>query len=387
MRKLAVNKLLLIIIITSLLVKIGFYVYAVIKVPSAKFMPDTPTYTEPGINLIEKGVFATYSKNGQIQYEINRTPGYPIFIAFLNKVLNLSFDSIILIQIFLITYAGYIVYKAACQLDKTIGLLAAFIFLFDQPTTISCLMLLTEALYTVFIAIFIYFFLKYLKEYKMTTLVTSTLALVIATYIRPVSYYLGICLAAGIIYILFRISLKKAILHAFVLLFIFYSSLGLWHYRNYLRTGNADFTVIDNTDLQHMGLTHKYIRDGGLENTKMGPFMYYTNHTMRSAIQFFTLPGTLKYLKSKPLKVASKIFGYPWVIFWLTGLIFARYTDTPYRFLLMTVLYFALASVVVTGLCVGSRFRVPIMPLISIISASGWARIVTQFFKGKETSS
>lgn len=380
MSKLYNNKILLLIIISMALAsKLALFSYAAIKAPSAKFMPDTPTYVEPGINLIEKGAFAVFSDSGEIRYEIKRTPGYPIFVAILNKVLRLSFDSIIIVQILLITLAGYIVYKAAYELDENTALLACFIFLFDQPTTISALMLLTEALYTVFIAFFLYLFLKYLRENKISSLISSTLMLVIATYVKPTSYYLGLCLAGGVIYAFFRLDIKKAVVHAVILLLIFYSSLGLWQYRNYARTGNADFTVIDDIDLRHMGLINKYERDGGLERIRMGPFMYYFSHTTRSVIQFFTIPGTLKYLESKGIKAASKIYGYPWMVFWLIGLFFAKYDKLPYRFLLLVVLYFALASVIVTGLCVGSRFRVPVMPLISILSASGWVRIAAKF--------
>jgi len=381
MRKLASNKTILLIIILSLSIKLAIFVYTAIKVPSAKFMPDTPTYIEPGINLIENGFFGTFDDNGKARYEINRTPGYPIFIALLHKIFKLSFDSIIIVQILLITFAGYAVYKAAYELDKKIALLAAFIFLFDQPTTISTLMLLTEALYTVFMAFFIYLFLKYLRGYKTAHLISSALMLVMATYIRPVSYYLGICLAGGIAYWLFRIDYKKAMAHGLIFLLIFYAFLGPWHYRNYIRTGNADFTIIDNADLNHMGLIHKYVREGGFQKTKMNPLLYYTSDAAKSTIQFFILPGTFKYFKSKPLKVASKIFGYPWVAFWLIGLLCAGYDKLPCRFLLLTVLYFVLVSVVVTGLCVGSRFRVPIMPFLSILSASGWLKLAGKFRK------
>lgn len=378
MRKLTPNKILILVIIASFTLKLALFGYAAIKVPSAKFMPDTYTYTEPGINLIEKGVFATFDDSGEIRYEINRTPGYPIFIAILNKVLKLSYDSIIIVQIFLITLAGFIVYKAAYELDRNIALLAALIFLFDQPTTIATLMLLTEALYTVFMAFFMYLFLKYLRGYKIHSLISSALILAIATYIKPTSYYLGICLAVGIVYVLLRINIKKAIVHVLTLLLVFYSVLGLWHCRNYVRTGRADFTVIDNRNFNQYALTHKYARYKVSKKIEMDPLPYYVNHTVRSFIQYFTIPGTFKYFKSRGLKVASKIYGYPWMVFWLVGVFFARYDKLPYRFLLLTALYFALVSVVIVSLCVGSRFRVPIMPLISILSASGWVRIVAR---------
>ena len=363
------------IIAASLAFKFGLFGYTLIKAPDSKFMPDTATYIDPGMILIEKGVFATFSDDGEIIYETNRTPGYPVFIAVLNKVFKIPFNGIIIIQILLITFAGYFVYLAANEVDARIGLLAAFIFLFDQPTTISALMLLTEALYTVFIALFMYFFLKYLKNYRAGYLFLSTSILALATYIRPVSYYLGICLAAGVVYALFRSDLKKALLHGLILLTLFFSIIGPWHYRNYARTGNADFTVIDDQDLRHMGLTNNYSRYKESRQIDAHPFVYYTEQTIRSTVQFFTLPGTFKYLQYRPLKVASKIFGYPWMVFWLAGLLFAGLDKMPKKFLASTVIYFALVSIFVTGLCVGSRFRVPVMPLIAVLSACGWVRI------------
>lgn len=378
------QRILLLIIISSLLIKLALFSYAAINVPSAKFMPDTPSYIEPGVNLVEKGVFATIDDAGNILYENNRTPGYPLFLAVLNRVFGLSFNFIILIQILLITLTGFIVYKTAYELDKNIALLASFIFLFDQPTTISSLMLLTAALYTVFMAGFIYLFLKYLRERKIGTLTLSALILAAATYIRPTSYYLGICLACGILYAFLRIDIKKGIIHALIMLLIFYSILGLWHYRNYVRVENPDFTIIDNLDLNHMGLLHKYHRDGGFRGTGQQPFYYYVNRSVRSTIEFFTLPGTLKYLKSRPIRVVSKIYGYSWMVFWIIGLAFSGFGRLEYRFLLLTILYFMLAAVIITGLCISSRLRVPAMPLISILSAVGWVKIVANLKHWKD---
>ena len=372
------NDIILLIII-SLGVKLALFAYASIRVPSLKSMPDTPTYSEPGINLVDKGFFGSYDERGEIHYEMNRTPGYPLFLGVLHKTLNLSFDSIILIQILLITLAGYIVYRTALAVDRSSALLAAFIFLFDQPTTLASLMLLTEALYAVFISGFIYFLIGYLNSKRMSFLICSVLILAAATYIRPVSYYLGVCLSVGVLYALYRFSVKKALIHALIVLLLFYPLLGVWHYRNFNKTGNADFTVIDNRDLNHMGLLNKYERDGGAEGTGMGPVRYYAVLTAESVAQFFTLPGTFKYFKSEPLRMVSKIFGYPWVFFWLAGLFFARYADIRNQSLLLITLYFMAVSIVVVGLCVGSRFRVPAMPLISILSASGWARLYSIF--------
>lgn len=365
----------LLIVILSLAIKLALFFYAALNAPDAKFMPDTITYLKPGVNLVEKGLFGIVDDEGGIKYEKIRTPGYPLFLGLLTRTLDLSFDAVIIIQILLVTLAGFIVYKAGQLLDKKIAILSAVFFLFDLPVTISSLMLLTEALYTFFMALFMYLFFRYLKEYRLGILISSALILALATYIRPISYYLAICLGCGVFYLLLGRDIRKCISHTVILLLIFYLLVGLWQYRNFVKTENADFTTVDNIDLTNMGLTHKYRRDGGFEYTGQSPFMYYADRSIRSFVEFFTLPGTLKYFKSKPLKVVSKIYGYGWVGFWLAGLFFAGFKKIEQRFLFFTILYFATVSVIVIGLCISSRLRVPVMPLISILAANGWARI------------
>lgn len=366
------DKALILIILASLAIKLAIFGYGMIKMPSYKFMPDTPTYTEPGTNLVEKGVFATFANDGTIKYEVIRTPGYPLFLGFFNKSMGLSLDWVIVIQLLLITFTGYVVYRAAYELDKKTALLAAFIFLFDLPVTMTSLLLLSESLYTVFIAIFMYLFLKYLKTHNIYILMSSAVLLVIATYIRPISYYLGLCVAGGILLALITSNFRKAMAHCLIFFIVFYSLTGMWSYRNYIRTGTAEFSPIGKMDLQSMGLTHKYAREILSKDIKTTPVLYYAGQAAKCINIFFTRPGTLKYLRSMPIKVISKVFGYPWVVFWMTGLFFARYNKITHLFLLFTILYFMAVSVAGAGLCVGSRFRAPVMPLISILSAGGW---------------
>jgi len=72
------------------------------------------------------------------------------------------------------------------------------------------------------------------------------------------------------------------------------------------------------------------------------------------------------------------------MIFCFIGFLSARYNKLEQQFLLLTILYMMLVSVIVVGLCMGSRFRVQAMPLISILSATGWVRITGAFKRWKE---
>ena len=68
-----------------------------------------------------------------------------------------------------------------------------------------------------------------------------------------------------------------------------------------------------------MGLLHKYTRQSEITRKETGPLLFYIKDTTKSFLNFMTRPGTLKYLRSTPLKVASKIFGYPWIIALIIG--------------------------------------------------------------------
>ncbi len=360
------------IIALSLLIKFALLWYIAVFNPDTIFMPDSPTYIEPGVNLIKKGVFADMAEDGSLSPETIRTPGYPLFLGIMAEVLAFQPMGIVAVQILLITLAGYLVYKAACLITPRGAPLALIFFLFDIPVTLTALMLLSEGLYTFCMALFTLCILSYLTSEKKSWLVAAALMLASATYIRPVSYYLGICVGLGILVTGSGKNTKQAIVRALIFLLVCYIPLGAWHYRNYVVAEKADFTAIDDIDLAHMGMLHNYTRTPEDIREKTGPVRYYASLISKSIIQFFTAPGTFKYLSSEPLKIFSKIYGYPWVAFWLLGLFFARYRSPSAQFLGLTTLYFMLVSVYVVGLCVGSRFRAPAMPFIAILSAQGW---------------
>ena len=364
------------IVVIALIIKLSLFAFAAIHAPQSKIQPDSDSYIKTSATLASKGVFALQDEKGAFVYDIVRTPGYPLFLALFNGVMKVPFNGIILIQIGMTLLTALIVYRAALEIDPKIALLSSVIILLDPPITIFSLMILTETLFMFLMALFILCFTLYLKRREAVFLLSSALLLAFATYVRPISYYLGFAVAVFIVYALRKDGLKKALSHALILLLIVYSLIGAWQFRNYARCESAAFSSLERSNLSGIGLIKSYGRNKDPFTKNASPVAYYTSVSVRCLMSLMTRPGNLKYLQSDLLTAVGKVLSYPWMILWMLGFIWGiirMRRNIYYQFLLFAALYFIVISVVGAMWTAGERLRVPIMPFIAIISAYGWA--------------
>ena len=111
------------------------------------------------------------------------------------------------------------------------------------------------------------------------------------------------------------------------------------------------------------------------------PAAYYCNVTARCFLSLFTRPATFKYFGNRALTVAGKIFSYPWIAFWMAGLLVGLAKmrgNVNYYFLAFMIFYFTATTIVATMWGSGPRFRIPMVPFIAILSAYGWQKIRSQ---------
>lgn len=370
------SKSLIWIIAFALAIKIFLLAFAVISAPQSMFQNDSHDYLQTAEVLASRGIFATQDQDGSYRYEIYRTPGYPLFLAFFHDLLKIPLWGILLLQVILTLLTAFIVYRTALVIDQRIAFLSAVIILYDLPVTFFSLIILAETLFLFFISLFLYGFVIYLKNGKIGLLISLAIILAAATYIRPISYYLGIAAAALIIYANTGKGIKKIIIHTLVFLAVVYSAIGAWHYRNYLHFKQPVFSSVSSSDLARFGIFRSYARDKQAQEKKEPPVVYYIKAGTQYLMFLMTSPGTLKDLKSPPLRIAGKISGYFWVALWMlgfiVGLIKIKY-NIYYKAILLFIIYFAAISVAGVTFLVEERFRVPMMPFIAIISAYGWA--------------
>lgn len=369
------KKKFLIVLFIALVIKFSLFAYAEIYAPQEKFKDyDTKTYLEPAESIAKDMIFATKNENGTFGYNLHRTPGYPFFIAVLHGFLRIPYTGIILVQIFLAILAALITYKTAMLIDRRLAYLSALIVLFDPPITIFSLTLLTETLFLFLISIFMFLFILYLKKGGIKFILLSGLFLSLATYVRPVSYLLGIAMTLFIIYFSLRTKNKKRLVHALLFIAVVYSLIGIWQLRNYRVNRSNTFSSV--TD--YAKYYKKNIRNDDAFTQSLPPVPYYLNAVSRCFVSLMTNPGTLKNFGSRALTRGGKILAYPWMVFWLIGFLvgISKIENNFYlQFLSFVVVYFICASVGGVLFGVSSRLRVPMVPFIAILSANGWVWI------------
>ncbi len=365
------------IIAAAVLIKLFLFAFLVFYAPQGRFQNDSADYIESAGILSSQGTFARAGVNDALRYDLHRAPGYSFFLSILHNAMKLPINAVIFIQILLALLAAGITYKTAAWIDPKIAFLSVVIVLYDPPVSIFSLMILSEILFFFLLACFMLIFVRYLKEKRVYQVIAAALLLAAATYVRPISYYLGVALAVFILYADIRAgSFKKAIAHALVFLVGVYSLLGIWECRNYRLTGSRTFASVIQGNPKAFGLWGSFSRQDNQTQNKAQPVVYYAKTASRCFLSLLTRPGQFKYFKSAVLSAVGKAFAYPWMVFWMLGFVIgvvkAR-RNIYYQFMLFVIAYFIAASIGGAGLLVGERFRVPMVPFIAVLSAYGWS--------------
>ncbi|MBU0468229.1 MAG: glycosyltransferase family 39 protein [Candidatus Omnitrophica bacterium] len=381
------NRKFIVLIAIALLLKIALFSYVACSARQSMFAPDSEGYIKTGITLITEGKFATENTKGIFIYQLYRTPGYPLFLGILNVFFRIPLIGIVFVQMVLTVIAGYFTYKAALLIDEELAPLSALIVLFDPPATVFSMMLLTEALFLFLISLFMYLFLSFLRTEKIVSLVLSALVIVAAVYVRPVVYFIPVAMAIFLVFVFMRKSPKKAFFNALVFALIVYGMIAPWHLRNIKRFNMNKFCSINNATISEQwgtGLYRSYKRNKDPISKGLPPVAYYSNVTARCLFSLFTRPANFKYFGNRAITVVGKVFSYPWIFFWMLGLLVGLSKmkgNTALYFLAFIILYFTTTTVFATMWGSGPRFRVPMVPFMAILSAYGWQNIKRRFCK------
>ena len=199
---------------------------------------DTASYLEPGRNLILHGIFSSAG-----QPEIDRTPGYPIF-AMLS---GMAFDNVLLTvvaQILISLITMLVLSRIADHLypNRNIGIRAAWLYAFEPLSILMVVRLMPETLFVLILLLAIERLLAFQSTLKLSYLAASGVFLAAATYVRPVSFYLGFFLAAGLAITVPKPNLRwKA---PAVMLLCFVPWLAVWQIRNAAETDYNGFSSI-----------------------------------------------------------------------------------------------------------------------------------------------
>jgi hypothetical protein len=197
---------------------------------------DAASYLEPGRNLLHFGRFCT-----GVLPEIDRTPGYPLFLA----IVSLPGAAIAaLAQVILSVLSVVLVWRLARAVFKEdrIALTAAWLSAFEPVSIIYSVRLLPETLFLVLLLLSLERLAVFLSGHRLPILAAAGLWLAAATFVRPVSYYLPAALALGLFVALARVPGLRWKAPAVLLCVLPW--LAAWQARNWLETGFAGFSSI-----------------------------------------------------------------------------------------------------------------------------------------------
>lgn len=206
---------------------------------------DSNSYLSVAGNLKGKGMF---SADG-IQYDAFRTPGYPLIIAaFLG--LGLSGESVVFAQILLMAATAFAIYIIVRMVTKSemAGLLANLLFFLDIAHYSYDFMILSETLFYSLLVFSLLFFCSWLLQGKRTSLwILFSLILNYALLTRPILQYFMVLV---VIALLVALIMKKVNWkHFLIFTTIFMVCFGGWSFRNYLRTGDLEYSSVRNYNL------------------------------------------------------------------------------------------------------------------------------------------
>ena len=222
--------------------------------------PDTGTYIQPTQELLSDG---TFSVNGKA--ELHRTPGYSLILAPGIAANHVEVVTIAL-QIFLSASSVWLVFLISFEIFSSYraALIAAWLYAIEPLSVLYTSKLLTETWFAMLLLLSVYFLIRHLKLQRTEAgpvtkcLFISAAALAGATYVRPVSYFLPICIFVGWVLVILlgywtkRVSsVAVKLTSAIGFIIVSMSLIVAWQVRNYVETSYSGFSAVQDANLYY----------------------------------------------------------------------------------------------------------------------------------------
>lgn len=217
--------------------------------PETLMRPDSITYINPAKALVSDFAFST--EPGSEEPAMLRTPGYPLFLAsifFISGgslklciIASAVIGALICIPIFLCGNL-FSSWKA--------GFIASLLFALNPTAIALSPMFLSDTLFALFIALQVYFFLRFAKSTFGLYFFMSVAIAAVAAYIRPVNI-LWIFPALFVVFFVTGIPFRLRTTYAALGLLLFVVIVSPWVVRNKLNDGGWRFNAVSGDALRH----------------------------------------------------------------------------------------------------------------------------------------
>lgn len=227
---------------------------------------DSALYDSSARSLLHLGAFTPSPELPGIA-ETRRTPGYPLFLAGSYALFGEHYAPVLFVQILISVATIALVYWLARRLwDTRVAALAAVLLLLDIPSFTSSLKVMSDTLF-VFLttALLAAGAAVILRDRKTLPALAVGVLLTLATFIRPVTYYLVVPLALGVILMAAtkRWRWRTSMVVLLVIVAPYVLGVGAWQVRNGRLTGSSEFCSLEGFSLlYYRGAPIVALRDG-----------------------------------------------------------------------------------------------------------------------------
>lgn len=272
---------------------------------------DSVSYLDPGRSLVQHGAFSAAGAP-----ETDRTPGYPLFAMFS----GMYWDNVLLTvvsQIAISLISLLLVARIAERIfpHRSAGLAAAWLFAVEPLSVMYTVRVMPETLFVLLLLMTLDCVLSFEVHARLRYVALGGIVLAAATFVRPISYYLGFMLAVGIAVTGPRQrGFKWKAPTVFLLAFVPW--LAGWQLRNKVETGYSGFSSIVETNLyffQSAEVSAELDRITlGAQQKKLGyptEGDYLAAHPEQRA---WTQMRRLSYMRTRAVQIVK---AHPWLYF------------------------------------------------------------------------
>jgi 4-amino-4-deoxy-L-arabinose transferase-like glycosyltransferase len=177
------QKVLLIFLILRLLL-----VCVTVTNPQGGILSDSLAYLDLTKSILESGRYESQLYEDE---DLLRPPIYPYFLATIQTLFGSKYAYVTFIQLVLSGLISLMIFYVGRLIGhERVGIVAAWLFALSPNIALWSLMIMTETLFSFFIAIAIMVWVKYLQSSKILWLALVGIALGLATLVRPIGLYL-----------------------------------------------------------------------------------------------------------------------------------------------------------------------------------------------------
>ncbi len=241
---------LLFILLFSFLIRFVYFIAIASLNPDGYYMYDSYGYWQIAYNVKEYGIFSQ-SYELPIEPDYYRTPLYPLFIILAESVQIETYPIIFLQIVLGVaaTFYTYKLSKAISN-NLFIANIAALFMALDVPNIVMNNIVMTETLFTFLLLITFYYFVRYMQTNERKLLLLSAVLCGLTILCRPIGFFLPVFFSAFLL-IKFWSEKKKAFINIILFSIITIIMISPWLLRNKSTFGHYFMSVIREHDMQN----------------------------------------------------------------------------------------------------------------------------------------